>query len=488
MNNLIFKSANEIAQLIRDQQVSSSEVVQAYLKQIETYNPRLNAVVMLDPEGALEQAKKADEALAHGQILGPLHGVPFTIKDVFKTAGMRTTSGSKQLANYIPKEDATVVSRIRHAGAILLGKTNVPEFSMDVITDNMLFGRTNNPWDLERTPGGSSGGAAAAIAAGFSALEIGSDLGGSIRRPASYCGILGLKTTDMLVPHTGHIPPLPEVTSWGLMRFLVSIGPLARSVADLRLALELIAGYDGIQPEIAPVNLNIPANPGGKRMAIAWMDDLGIPLDSEVQMVVQNLVIQLEHAGWQMEKCSPPGADFLNALRLDGELEQTALQSKAALPRFLYRFISPLIYRRDPLAKGYLMGFGANLSSFTDAMIARDQLIGRLESFLDQWDVWMMPACATPAFLHTESSPIKQSMTTIDINRKPVPYYMATMGYTNIFNLTGSPAVVIPAGKTKGGLPVGVQLVGKRWHDMHLLDLAEQVSQITGIFQASPGY
>ncbi len=488
MNNIIFKSANDIAQIIRDRQVSSYEVVQACLRQINVHNPRLNAVVTQDPEQALKQAQKADDALAHGQVWGPLHGVPVTIKDTFETAGMRTTSGSKQLANYISKEDATVVSRIRRAGAILLGKTNTPEFGLDVITDNTLFGRTNNPWDLERTPGGSSGGAAAAIAAGFSALEIGSDLGGSIRRPASYCGIFGLKTTDILVPHTGHIPPLPGTTSWGLMRFLVSIGPLARSVADLRLLLELIAGYDGFQPEIAPINLNFSGKAERKALRIAWMDDLGTPLDSEVQMVIQSLAMRLEQTGCQVEKCSPPGVDFSNALMVDGELEQTALQSKAALPRLYNRFIGQLLYHRDPLVSGYLKGYGANLSTFTDAMIARDMLIGRLESFLDQWDVWMVPACATPAFLHSSSRPLRRVMSTIDINGKPVPYILATMGYTNIFNLTGSPAVVIPAGKTRGGLPVGIQLVGKRWHDMDLLDITEQISQIAGGFQAPPGY
>jgi amidase len=485
MNHIIFKSANEIARLIRDRQVSSGEVVQAYLNQIETYNPKLNAVVTLDGEGALEQAQKADNALVQGQVWGPLHGVPFTIKDVFATAGMRTTSGSKRLANYIPKEDATVVSRIRHAGAILLGKTNTPEFATDVKTDNLLFGCTNNPWDLDRTPGGSSGGSAVAIAAGFSALEIGSDLGGSIRRPASYCGIFGLKTTDMLVAHTGHIPPPPGITSWGLMRFLVSIGPLARSIEDLRLALELIAGYDGLQPEIPPVHLNLPVKAGGKRLRIAWMDDLGVPLDSEVKSVIQSLAIRLEQSGCQVEKCSPPGVDFRNALRADAELEQTALQSKAVLPRLLFKTISPLLYKRDPMASGYFLGYGANLSSFTDAMIARDMLIGKLEGFLDEWDTWMVPACATPAFLHTElSSPIGRLRLSIDINGKPVPYYLATLGYTNLFNLTGSSAVVIPAGKTHNGRPVGVQLVGKRWHDMELLSIAEQISRISGAFQA----
>lgn len=356
---------------------------------------------------------------------------------------------------------------------------------MDVKTDNLLFGRTNNPWDLERTPGGSSGGSAAAIAAGFSALEIGSDLGGSIRRPASYCGIFGLKTTDMLVAHTGHIPPPPGITSWGLMRFLVSIGPLARSIEDLRLAVELIAGYDGFQPEVPPVHLNLTAKAGGKPLRIAWMDDLDIPLDSEVQNIIQNLAIRLEQSGFQVEKCSPPDVDFRNALKVDAELEQTALQSKAVLPRLLFRLISPVPYQRDPMASGYFMGYGANLSSFTDAMIARDMLISKLEGFLSEWDAWMVPACATPAFLHPElSSPIGRLRLSIDINGKPISYYLATMGYSNMFNLTGSPAVVIPAGKTHNGLPVGAQLVGKRWHDMELLSVAEEVSFIAGGFQA----
>jgi amidase len=270
VERLVFLPAHEIARLIRSGQRSACEVVEAHLRQIEIHNSRINAIVTLDTEDALRRAREADEALARGEVWGPLHGVPITIKDVFATAGMRTTSGSPRLAGYIPKEDATVVARMRAAGAILLGKTNTPEFAMSNHTDNRLFGRTNNPWDPSRTPGGSSGGAAAAIAAGFSALEIGADLGGSIRRPASYCGVFALKPTDLLVPHTGHIPPSPGVKSWGLLRNLFSAGPLARSVQDLRLALEIIAGYDGQHSDIAPVCFFEPPATPLAPLRLAW--------------------------------------------------------------------------------------------------------------------------------------------------------------------------------------------------------------------------
>ncbi len=490
MSNLTFLPACTLAHLIQQQEITSRQVVEVYLRRIEKYNPQINAVVTLDAEGALRTARAADEATARGQNWGPLHGVPITIKDVYETAGMRTTSGSPRLGGYIPKQDATAVSRLRAAGAILLGKTNTPEFASGNQTDNRVFGRTNNPWDLSRTPGGSSGGAGAAIAAGFSPLDLGSDLGGSIRRPASYCGIYGLKPTDSLVPHTGHIPPPPGGRSWGLLRSLFSVGPLARSIPDLRLALAIIAGADPFHPEVPPCTLADAAPRRLETLRIAWTDDFnGLPIAAEMRTAVQELARRLAACGCQVEQTAPTGFDFREALCIDGELEQTTFFARSRMPRPLLRLAGRRLYARDPLASGYMRGAGATLGSYTNAMVRRDQYIERLESFLGQWDAWLLPATPTPAFPHLQvNNHFDMLRAELDIDGKAVSYFAATSTTLNPFNMTGGPAVVLPFGQTHSGLPVGVQLVGRRWHDMELLAAAEAIAEACCPFQAPPGY
>ena len=224
---LVFASAHEVATAVRERHVSAVEVAHTYLARIARHNPALNAIVTLNEEGALARAKEADAALGRGEIWGPLHGVPVTIKDSFATAGLRTTSGYRPVANHIPTVDAIVVARLRAAGAIILGKTNLPMLVHGFQSDNAIFGRSNNPWDLERTPGGSTGGGAAALAAGLSALEVGSDYGGSVRIPAHYCGVYSLKPTEHRIPTTGHIPELPGGPRG--VRHVATPGPLARN-------------------------------------------------------------------------------------------------------------------------------------------------------------------------------------------------------------------------------------------------------------------
>ena len=250
---MIFASATDIAAAVRAGEVSALEVVEAHLAHIHQHNPSLNAIVTLDEEGARAAARAADEARARGEPLGPLHGVPVTIKDAIETAGLRTTVGSPLLADHVPDEDAVAVARLRAAGAIVLGKTNVPVLSAAAQTSNPIFGRTNNPWDVSRTPGGSSGGSAAAVASGMSPLDLGADIGGSLRIPASFCGVCSLKPTEHRVPTAGHIPPLPGYPQ--AVRHMNTLGPLARTVDDLTLALRVIAGPHRRQPDVPPVPL-----------------------------------------------------------------------------------------------------------------------------------------------------------------------------------------------------------------------------------------
>jgi amidase len=246
-NDLIFSPTTHWADAIRRRQISAREALQIHLAQIEKYNPILNAITIIDPEKAMEQALAADEALARGDVCGPLHGVPFTLKDAHSTRGMRTTVGFPPFAGYVPEEDSTVAARLKESGGVLIGKTNVPELLADYQTNNPLFGPTNNPWDQQRTSGGSSGGAAAALASGMTPFEIGSDLSSSIRIPAHFCGVFGLKPTERRVSLTGLIPnpqKLPRP-----IRIMSSIGPMARSVEDLELLYSIIAGPDGRDTE-----------------------------------------------------------------------------------------------------------------------------------------------------------------------------------------------------------------------------------------------
>ena len=271
MDELIYASAASLARAIRDKLVSSHEVVEAYIHRIEAVNPQLNAVVQLTAEAALTQAREADVALARGEIKGPLHGVPITIKDSFDTEGVISTAGTKGRASYVPQQDATAVARMRASGAIVLGKTNLPELSLAYESNNLIYGRTNNPYDLSRTPGGSSGGESAIIAAGGSPLGLGTDGFGSIRIPSHFCGIAGLKPTSGRIPFTGLLPP-----AFGASAKLRHVGPMARYVEDLILTLPILAGVDWRDPATIPMPLGESRDVELKSLRVAFYTDNGI--------------------------------------------------------------------------------------------------------------------------------------------------------------------------------------------------------------------
>src|SRR5436190_8167278 len=289
--DIVFSSTTQLAAAIRAGHVSATEVLEAHLAQINTHNPTLNAIITTDAERARERARKADEALARGEVWGPLHGVPFTLKDALATAGMRTTTGFPPLANYVPQEDSTVTARLKAAGGILLGKTNVAMMLADYQSTNPIFGRTNNPWNVERTPGGSSGGAAAALAAGMTPFEIGTDLSASIRIPAHFCGVFGLKPTEQRVPLTGLIPGLSGPRPVRIMSF---IGPVARPVDDLALLYTIIAGPDGSDTEVKPVPVDDMPELTLKNLRIAFAPTFpGIPVAAVIHDAVEALAGQL---------------------------------------------------------------------------------------------------------------------------------------------------------------------------------------------------
>ncbi len=492
MDQVYLLTAFQLAAAIRNREISSQDVVEAFIGQITKYNPKINAVVTLDQKGAIQKARMADEALADGELWGPLHGVPITIKDVFETAGLRTTSGFRSLSDYVPKQDAAVVARLRSAGAIILGKTNTPELANDEQTNNPLFGRTNNPWNLDRTTGGSSGGSAAAVAAGFTALDVGSDIGGSVRNPAAFCGTFSLKPTDTLVPFKGHIPPPPGVTGRGLLRQFLSPGPIARSVSDLRLALSIIAGPLDDQWEIPPIVLDPPPMVPISHLRIAWSDDFGLIVSSEIRSALAGLAQQLSQAGCIVEKCNPPDFDFNRAIQIYGLLKEAAFTIRSSplnLPRFLWRMVSGFIPSSNPITRGLIKGAGANIKDYALALSERDILIARMEKFIMNWDAWICPVATCVAYPHIDSSNLlKQLSARIMVNGQSIPYILATSFYTSPFNLTGNPVVVLPFAKSNEGMPIGLQLVGRRWQDMKLLNAAEALTEVTGPFKPPPGY
>ncbi len=486
MTDLVFLSASRMAKAISNKEVSALELLEAHLAQVSRQNPRLNAVVTLDEERARQRAREADEALARGKVWGPLHGVPVTIKDSFETAGLRTTSSYRPLAKYVPEQDAAVVARLRAAGAIILGKTNMPVLAGDYQSNSKLFGRANNPWDLARTPGGSTGGGAAAVAAGLSPLEMGSDIGGSVRLPAHFCGLFGLKPTEHRVSGAGHIPPLPGAPK--TRRHLISFGPLARSVEDLRLCLSTIAGPGYGDWDSLPVPLDVPKDRRLHERRFAWTDDFrGVPVTSETSSTLERLAGDLARLGCRVERASPPGLDFKAAWFTCSEISATERHVATSMfTRYLmWLGISAMLWK-SPISKGFFRGLKLSARSYLRALEVRDNLIIQVERFLEDWDAWICPAASVPAFRHRKARELGKP---IMVDGKGVAYEMAASAHNMVFNLTGNPVVVIPVARSRDGLPIGVQLVGRRWRDMDLLAIAEQVSaEVTEGFQRPPGF
>jgi amidase len=481
MEDLTTLTAMQAATAVRTGQIKSIDLVNILLERIGKENPVLNAVVTLDPESACQQAKAADEAVQTGHATGALHGVPITIKDSFETVGMRTTSGFPPFANRIPGEDAPPVRRLREAGAIILGKTNLPTLASGIQSNNPVFGRTNNPWDLARTPGGSSGGAAAAIAARLSFLELGSDIGGSIRIPAHFCGVYGLKCTGGRVSGKGHLAsprPLAIPKEWQALTQLASMGPLARSVADLRLAFPLIAepGTPGLE--------QVPVKPLSG-MRVAWTDDFGgAPLDNESRQLMRALVDRLSQAGCQVEYRSDAGFDYEEAWFIAGAcLGAINTLFQPALMQQMRKIIGPVLSRSGhphPLQLGLYTGMTLRPKTIANILKQRVTLIEQCETFLANWDAWICPVFPTPAFTHRKPD------ATIEVDGKPIAQLLANLLDSIIFNVTGQPVVTIPVGMTSQGLPVGVQMVGHRWQEMALFNAAEQIALQTAGYQ-SPG-
>jgi amidase len=482
MEEIVFRTAGELAQAIRDRELSSADVVDAHLGHVAEHNSKINAIVTLDEEGARERAREADEALARDEAWGPLHGVPVTIKDTFEVAGVRKVSGFKPLAEHVPVEDAAAVAKLRAAGAVILGKTNTPLLTTDWQTHNPVFGRTSNPWNVELTVGGSTGGGGAAVAAGLSALELGGDVGGSARIPAHFCGVFGLKPTQHAVSTRGHIPDLPVGVRAETQ--MLQPGPLARSAADIRLALRVIAGPDPRRPVVPPVSFeDHPAvYPGSCR--IAWTDGLdGLPSSTDTAAALEKLTGDLAAQGCTVERQVPPGIDWDEVWSTWGELVNPEITSSFPTQmRALFRLFTLRSARESVMNRGWSRGWKRSRSRYFEAIARRDAVAAKFEAFLEGWDAWLIPTVPVPAFSHCKPG------SAIQVDDQKVPYMMAGSGFTCIASLAGLPAVTVPGASSSDGLPIGVQLVGRRWDDMRLLAIAERLAELTGGYRRPPGY
>lgn len=482
ISDLALAPAHRLARMIIDSDVTSVAVLEAHLERIAAHNDDLNAVATLNEEEARLRAEKADAALADDEVWGPLHGVPVTVKDAFETKGLRTTSSYPPLSDYVPERDAAVVARLRDAGAIILGKTNMSTLAADYQSDSPVFGRANNPWDPERTPGGSSGGSGAAVAAGLSPLDVGSDIGGSVRVPAHFCGVYSLKPTEHRVPSVGHIPDwsVPGQSEENVgVHHMGTYGPLARSVEDLRLCLSIIEGPHQRQAALPPVPKRdgrpLPLN----ELRLAWTDRFpGAPVSDAVQQTVRDLAAELEERGCHVERRDPADFDVEAAWRTWGEILGAELGSDMPLKLELLFTLLFLTSGRPPMDRGLVRGLWASRKTYHTALSQRQKLISAMERFLSEWDAWLCPVSATPAFTHRNTG------AAIEVDGEEVPYMLAAGGYTSVFNLTGNPVVVLPAGQSARGLPIGVQVAGSRWQDRRLLHVAEALAEAAGGYQA----
>ena len=460
-----FPSARALAAQIRKKEVSPVEIARLHLGRIERMNPKLNAFVDYKPELVLAQAGAAEAAVQRGDNLGPLHGVPLSIKSSIDVAGHRCEAGTRLRAGYVAASDAPLVARLRAAGAIILGVTNAPELLMAWETDNVLYGRTNNPWDLTRTAGGSSGGESAAIAAGLSAGGVGSDGGGSIREPAHFCGICGLKPTPGRIPSTGHFPK-----SGGPFALLGVVGPMARTIGDVQLLFEAMAGADDGDPCAAPVSIRTVDERSLKAVKIGFFEDDGCtPVTTETRSFVNRAASLLSNAGFRGDSFRPDGLE---------EARQLWWKFFGIAGGMI---LGPMLRGHEkelsPVFREFFLWTSAEPTHSGDSLLAawlgRDDVRERVLSQMRQYPVLICPTAAIPAFRHGERE--------WQVEGKTVKYLDA-WSYCEWFNLLGFPAAVVPMGFSGEGLPIGVQIVGRPWEEELVLGIAEQLENVAGRF------
>ena len=483
MVDIAYKSAIDLVADIKAGAISSRELTEHYIDRIERYDAAVNAVVVRDFERALEAADAADAALARGEDLGPLHGLPMTVKEAYNVTGLPTTWGIPMFADNVATSDAAYVLRLREAGAHLLGKTNVPLDLADFQSYNDIYGQTGNPWDLGRTPGGSSGGSSAALAAGLTGLEAGSDIGGSIRNPAHFCGIYGHKPTWGIVPPQGHNLPgdrkPPDIAV---------IGPMARSAEDLALSMNLVAGAD--VDNSAGWQLSLPP-PRAHRLAdfrvAVWPTHELAPVATEVAARVEQVADALKASGAEVHLDARPDFDFKEALdvylgllqgvmaeSVVGEEREQILAEVAALPA-----------DDDTMAAQMLRGAVQDHGTWMKSHNQRFYLREKWREFFGDYDILICPQTATPAFPHDHSAP--QMARTLMVDNTEQPYWQQLF-WAGIITVAHLPSTVFPTGLSSEGLPIGLQAVGAEFHDYTTIEFARLMADVLGGFTPPPDF
>jgi amidase len=477
-----YTTAGELARKIRARETSAREATEMYIDRIERLDGAINAVVVRDFERARAAADAADKALAAGRPTGPLHGVPMTLKESYDIAGLPTTWGIPEMRGNIAASDSEVARRYRNAGAVLLGKTNVPRELADFQSYNDIYGTTNNPWDVTRTPGGSSGGSAAALAAGFVALESGSDIGGSIRNPAHFCGVYGHKPTWNIVPPQGHGLP-------GMLAppDLAVVGPLARSAEDLALALGVVAGADPLNAPGWQLNLPKPAKRSLAEYRVAvWPTDERAPVDAEVADRTQQLADRLARLGAKVSDQARPAVD----LDLSHETYLYTLYGvvAAGTPEEQFRANVAAVAAMDPNDRSNeAMMARAGVQHHRDWLRynnIRERIRMAWRAFFDEWDILICPQMATAAFTQ-DQSPFQGR--TLTVNNEVQAYFRQAF-WSGVITVAYLPSTVFPTGPSRAGLPIGLQAVSAEYNDYTCIDFARLLAQELGGFVPPPGY
>ena len=481
MQDIPFRSATQLAQDIKAGRLKSRDLLETYLARIDQYNPALNAIIVQQREHAQARAHAADAALAAGENWGPLHGLPITVKESFDITGLPTTWGIPALRNNKAQRNAQCIQRLIDAGAVVVGKTNVPIELADFQSYNDIYGTTNNPWDAARSPGGSSGGAAAALAAGLTSLEMGSDIGGSIRNPAHYCGVFGHKPSWNLVPVRGHgLFDARTVTD------IAVAGPLARSAVDLELALRLIAEPDeldaaGIRYELQPLEKSLAA----LRVAV-WHTDPICPASGDVHARVEAVAQALAREGAHVDAKARPALTGARSHAVFHKLLMAAISASVQQPAFdaLIARASQLADADNSEAATVVRAQTMRVRDWLHLNEARARLRWAWHDFFKEFDFMITPIMPTSAFAHDHRSFGER---TIDIDSQLHPYFSQSF-WAGLAGVAMLPATIIPTGPDVKGLPIGVQIIGPMFGDLKTIQLAQHLERMGFAFQAPPGY
>jgi amidase len=481
-SDLCYATATELARRIRDRELSSAEVTEAFLARITAHNTTVNAIVQLFEGEARSRAKEADEALARGERWGPLHGVPVTIKEMFLMANTPSTLNSRRMKDFVAPEDGVLVKRIKSAGAVILGKTNVPANLQGYQCKGDIYPEGKNPYRLERSPGGSTGGGAAAVAAGMTALELGADGGGSLRVPAHFCGVFCLKPTDKTIVRYGGMP-LPKKAR-GFLVNMAQPGPLGRSIDDLELLWEIIRGPDPSDFEIAPIDWRPPSGRPLAQLRVAWTDGLEqYVAGAETREQLAALAARIEDTGARVEKAAP--SIFPRAREVFVHLQGALLgQDMPWLVRKIFpTFVARGLLKGQPdMVRLLRRALKMNTQEYAAALGIKRVWVEDIERFFDSHDVLLAPVSYGPAFERCKQG------TPLYFDGALGPYNDYCWPYVGPFNASGHPALVMPLGTSKDGLPIGVQLVGPYWSEPELLHIAREVAPLTKGFAAPQGF